>query len=228
MLRQLVLDRLLNKLQYIVSHSASGLNLDYLHFICTHELILIDALEEQNVIPECIVNALRDLCTLVREQVENETLQIEVEAVAGVMGRPKLTVENEKIKSLLDIQLPVPCIAKLLGVSESTVFRRMREFGLSVSDSYSTIGDQELDMLVTNIKSQMPHVGYRLMMGRLRSLAYKIQWSRLRASMHRVDAVGIFFPHGTARLCSEEKILCQGPSQSSACGYQPQTDKVGF
>ncbi|XP_048010685.1 uncharacterized protein LOC125262115 [Megalobrama amblycephala] len=108
------------------------------------------------------------------------------------MGRPKFTVENEKIKSLLDIQLPVPCIAKLLGVSESTVFRRMREFGLSVSDSYSTIGDQELDMLVTNIKSQMPHVGYRLMMGRLRSLGYKIQWSRLRASMHRVDAVGIF------------------------------------
>ncbi len=113
------MDRLLNKLQYIVSHSASGLDLDYLHFICTHELILIDALEEQNVIPECIVNALRDLCILVREQVENETnetLQIEVEAVAGVMGRPKFTIENEKIKSLLDIQLPIPCIAKLLGV----------------------------------------------------------------------------------------------------------------
>uniref|UniRef100_A0A672QQ08 Integrase core domain-containing protein n=1 Tax=Sinocyclocheilus grahami TaxID=75366 RepID=A0A672QQ08_SINGR len=140
-LRRLVLDRLLNKLQYIVSHSATGLDLDYLHFICTHELILIDALEEQNFIPECIVNALRDLCILVREQ-----------AVAGVMGRPKFTIENEKIKSLLDIQLPVPFIAKLLGVSERTVFRRMREFGLSVSDSYSTMGDQELDMLVTNIK----------------------------------------------------------------------------
>ncbi|XP_016106205.1 uncharacterized protein [Sinocyclocheilus grahami] len=62
------------------------------------------------------------------------------------MGRPKFTIENEKIKSLLDIQLPVPFIAKLLGVSERTVFRRMREFGLSVSDSYSTMGDQELDI----------------------------------------------------------------------------------
>lgn len=189
------MNRLLNKLQYIVSHSASGLDLDYLHFICTHELILIEALE-QDVISECIVNTLRDLCILVREQVENETnktLQIEVEAVAGVMGRPKFTIENEKIKSLQDIQLPIPCIAKLLGVSERTVFHRMREFGLSVSDSYSTMGYQELEMLVTNnIKSQMPHVGYRLMMGRLKSLGYKIQGSRLRASMHRVDAVGIF------------------------------------
>lgn len=89
---------------------------------------------------------------------------------------------------MLDIQLPIPCIAKLLAVSERTVFRRMREFELSVSESNSTMSD----MLVTSIKSQMPHVGYRLMMGRLRSLGHKIQWSRLRASMHRVDAVGVF------------------------------------
>lgn len=45
LLRRLVLERLLNKLQYI-SNSASGIDLDYLHFICTHELIFIDALEE--------------------------------------------------------------------------------------------------------------------------------------------------------------------------------------
>ncbi|XP_057216817.1 uncharacterized protein LOC130570501 [Triplophysa rosa] len=192
LLRRLVLERLLNKLQYVVSHSASGLDLDYLHFICTHEVILIDALEEQNVVPDCIVNALRELCTMVRGQVENETLQIELEAVAGVMGRPKYIIEKEKLRSLLDIQLPIPCIAKLLGVSERTVFRRMMEFELSVSDSYSTLSDQELDMLVSNIKSEMPHVGYRLMMGRLRSLGHRIQWSRLRASMHRIDAVGVF------------------------------------
>lgn len=132
------------------------------------------------------------LCTLVRGQVENETIQIELESVAGVMGRPKFILEKEKLRSLLDIRLPIPCIAKLLGVTERTVFGRMREFELSVSDSYSTMSDQELDMFVSNIKSEMPHVGYRLMMGSLRSSGHKIQWSRLRASMHRVDAVGVF------------------------------------
>lgn len=142
------------------------------------------------------------------------------------MGRPKFIIEKEKIKSLIDIQLPIPCIAKLLGVSERTVFRRMREFELSVSDSYSTMSDQELDMLVTDIKSQMPHVGYRLMMGRLRSLGHKIQQTE---SIYAQSGCSWgFCPHDRARLYSEEEILCPGPSQSFACRYQPQTDKVGF
>ncbi|KAF3839049.1 hypothetical protein F7725_017766 [Dissostichus mawsoni] len=94
-------------------------------------------------------------------------------------------------QALIDTQLPIPCVAKLLGVSEVTVFRRMAEFGISVSGSYSTMSDQELDMLVSEIKAQMPQIGYRLVMGRLRSLGHRVQWSRMKAAMHRVDAAGI-------------------------------------
>ncbi len=67
----------------------------------------------------------------------------------------------------------------------------MAEFGISVAGSYSTMSDQELGTLVSEIKADMPHIGYRLVMGRLRSLGHRIQWSRVKAAMHRVDAVGI-------------------------------------
>lgn len=92
---------------------------------------------------------------------------------------------------MLDTNLSVPCIAKLLGVSERTIFRRMAENGQSVSGCYSKMSDQELDTLVSGIKAQMPHSGYSLVMGRLRSLGHRVQWSRMKAAMHRVDAVGI-------------------------------------
>ncbi|KAJ4945034.1 hypothetical protein JOQ06_013573 [Pogonophryne albipinna] len=63
---------------------------------------------------------------------------------------------------MLGTNLSVPCIAKLLGVSSSTIFRRMREFGLSVSELYSSISDEELDNVVISIKNDMPTAGYRM------------------------------------------------------------------
>ncbi|XP_041864795.1 uncharacterized protein LOC121654644 [Melanotaenia boesemani] len=92
---------------------------------------------------------------------------------------------------MLQINLSVPCIAKLLGVSVRTVFRRMRDFGLSVSELYSSISDEELDNVVTAIKHDMPAAGYRMVRGRLRSMGIHVQWARMAASMHRVDSVGI-------------------------------------
>lgn len=68
----------------------------------------------------------------------------------------------------------------------------MQEFGLSVRGSYSTVTDQELDNMISAIKSQMPNAGYRMVQGHLVSMGLRIQWWRMMASMHRVDAAGIF------------------------------------
>ncbi|XP_034005839.1 uncharacterized protein LOC117497916 isoform X1 [Trematomus bernacchii] len=92
---------------------------------------------------------------------------------------------------MLGTNLSVPCIAKLLGVSSSTIFRRMREFGLSVSELYSSISDEELDNVVISIKNDMPTAGYRMVKGRLLSIGLRVQWTRMAASMHRVDSIGI-------------------------------------
>lgn len=55
---------------------------------------------------------------------------------------------------LLDFNMPVNCISRILGVSDSTITRRMREFGVSARQHYSN--DQELDDAVQQIKAKMP------------------------------------------------------------------------
>ena len=39
----------------------------------------------------------------------------------------------------------------------------------------------------------MPPAGSRLVKGTLQSRGFRVQWERVRASMHRVDTVGILF-----------------------------------
>ncbi|KAL7853134.1 hypothetical protein SRHO_G00189190 [Serrasalmus rhombeus] len=76
----------------------------------------------------------------------------------------------------------------MLGVSTSTVFRRMREFGLSAG-RYSSMSDEELDRVVHSIENEMPSAGCHMVKGRLGSLGIHVQWRRVAASMHRVDVL---------------------------------------
>ncbi|XP_072514088.1 2-oxoglutarate receptor 1-like [Salminus brasiliensis] len=52
-----------------------------------------------------------------------------------------------------------------LRVSERTVHRRMTDYNLSVRAHYSTLSDEELDTLVSDVTSRMPHSGYRMVKG---------------------------------------------------------------
>lgn len=54
----------------MVSHLDS--DLDQLHRVFAHELILIDVLPEQLELPMNMVKALRELCYMVSCQVENQ------------------------------------------------------------------------------------------------------------------------------------------------------------
>ncbi|XP_052441439.1 uncharacterized protein LOC127981027 [Carassius gibelio] len=87
--------------------------------------------------------------------------------------------------------LPVSCIANLLGVSQSTIFRRMHELRLSTRLTYSSLSDSELDDAVISIKTRIPNAGYRMVKGCLQSNGHRVQWNRIKESMHRVDAPGI-------------------------------------
>ncbi|XP_073729852.1 uncharacterized protein [Misgurnus anguillicaudatus] len=191
-LREQFLERLLQKLQSAINQQP--LNLDYLQFICHHELVVLESFSEQIDIPSEILQGLRNLHHLVRSEIEATDVPImEVERVCGPgPGCPKIVIEEETLKDLLDIHLPVSCIARCLGVSKRTVHRRMKEYDLSVKGTYSAITDPELDNVISTIKSQMPNAGYRMVQGHLVSMGLRVQWWRMMASMHRVDAMGIF------------------------------------
>ena len=106
-------------------------------------------------------------------------------------GRPKFDISREQVQHLLQLHFSCPKIASLLGVSLRTVRRRMAEYGLSVSDLYSDIGNNELDRLVNEIRSIFPNCGYRMMDGHLRQRGVRVSQARVRNAMHRVDPEGV-------------------------------------
>lgn len=191
-LRQDLIERLLTKLESALNQRP--LNLDYLEFLTRHELILFESFSDQIGGVSEIAEALDNLHHLVQCEIRASSTSIveqDTEACPGP-GHPKIVIEREKLKNLLDTHLPVSCIATCLGVSRRTVYRRMKDFGLSVRGSYSTLTDQELDNVISAIKSQMPNAGYRMVQGHLVSMGLRIQCWRMMASMLRVDAAGIF------------------------------------
>ncbi|XP_030578869.1 uncharacterized protein LOC115775474 [Archocentrus centrarchus] len=102
-----------------------------------------------------------------------------------------MVVSSDCLRHLLELNLSVPYITKLLGVSRSTLYRRMRECDLSVRTLYSTMTDEDLDQCVREIISKQPHSGYRMMKALLQARGLRVQYDRVRASMHRVDTSGV-------------------------------------
>ena len=61
----------------------------------------------------------------------------------------------------------------------------------NIHHNYATITDSELDVLVENISSIYPMYGEKMLIGRLRGRGVIVQRQRVRASLHRVDPVGV-------------------------------------
>lgn len=171
MLQDILTDQLLERVQSRLQQALDRLplDLDYLDFLCKHELILLESFADQTNIPQIIIDTLRQLSILVKAKIEaNPTTSIQLETVVGARGRSKFIISKEQLKNMLDTCLSVSCIAELLGVSKSTIFRRMQEYDLSVRELYSSISDEDLDNMIRTIKTQMPNAGYRMVKGQLR------------------------------------------------------------
>ena len=106
-------------------------------------------------------------------------------------GHPRLDVGQGLLKYLLHLEFSCLQIADVLGVSLSTIRRRMNEFGFSVTTLYSNITDQELDSLVSQIKEELPNCGSRLMHGHLLNRGHRITQARVREALHQVDPEGV-------------------------------------
>ena len=92
--------------------------------------------------------------TLVREAatiLAQATLRSSVQC-----GRPRYHVTEDQLRHLLSHGFAVPVIAQMLqlGISVSSVRRRMTEYGLSSSSTYSQISDIDLDATVIELKQE--------------------------------------------------------------------------
>lgn len=168
------------------------LDLDFLEFTCTQELVFLNALSRETRICPAIMAALTELHNLIRLEKEREEQHAAVvQFEQGPCGRQRMVISPDYLSRLLELNFSVPCIAQLLGMSKRTVYRRMAECNLSVRALYSPMTDEELDDCVREIISRQPNSGYRMMKALLQARGLRVQYDRVRASMHRVDTTGV-------------------------------------
>ncbi|XP_078793700.1 uncharacterized protein LOC144987876 [Oryzias latipes] len=189
LLKRDIFQRLHHRLSCILERQP--VDMEGLQFACHHYLVLLSALGDIVDVDEDIFSTLSDLNTIIQQERDNQRTIITVHFESGSRGRPRLVVSPETLEHLVELGLPTSFIAKLLGVSRATLFRRMSENNISVSATYSKCSDDELDALVTAIKSTMPDAGYRVIRGALLAQGHRVQWDRLYGSMHRVDSGGV-------------------------------------
>lgn len=110
--------------------------------------------------------------------------------IGGNCGAPKFDIDKLTLDSLLDCGFHISDIAKLLRVSERTIYRRMAQFDLS-KRGFSEIDDDSLDEIVSEIIKDFPMCGEQMLRELIKTKGLKIQRWRLRDTIHRIDSSGV-------------------------------------
>ena len=126
------------------------------------------------------------------------------------VGRPLIEVDVTYIEYLRGLRFSFTDIARIMGISRATLYRRLDDTGTDRSSTYSVITDATLDQEVRRIKRVHLNDGECLMAGHLASRGIIVQRARLRASIHRTD------PEATAirrSIAVRRRVYCvPGPN----------------
>lgn len=110
-------------------------------------------------------------------------------------GRPKFHVTKEQLQYLRSLSFSWTAIAKMLSISRMTLYRRRVEYEM-LDDQQSSISNQQLVESVQQILTEHPHVGQSFILGRLRSLGYRVCRERVRQAIRFLDPLSILRWHG--------------------------------
>lgn len=91
----------------------------------------------------------------------------------------------------LEHQFSIADIARMVSVSARTARRRMLQYGLESSTAYSTLTDSQLDEITSQFVHNNRYSGRVSYQGLLRSVGLRVQQSRVRESLRRVDERGM-------------------------------------
>lgn len=142
----------------------------------------------------------------------NPNVSIEAETLStGQRGRPRYFISKDKLEFLLNMRFTSGEISSMLCVSESTVKRRIREFESFVRPTYSDISDDDLDHIVERIMRGFPNSGYKRMTGLLQNAGHRIQQSRIRECMRRVNPDGVLLRALELRAVRRRRYQVRGP-----------------
>ena len=96
----------------------------------------------------------------------------------------------EWIMELLALNFTWTKIASMLDISRATLYRRLKDAGIS-SDDRSHLSDVELDDLIRSLKKDHPNDGEVLIQGHLVRMKIRVPRQALRQSIHLVDHANV-------------------------------------
>ena len=130
-----LLNHLLARLHSWVEHILGRrcLDLDFSEFACTQELVFSNAVSSQVTFCPFILDWLTQQHSLINlEKDKREQHNAVVQYEQGPAGRQWMVISPEYLSKLLELNLSVPCIAKIWGCPD-TVYQLIAESDLSVS-----------------------------------------------------------------------------------------------
>lgn len=136
--------------------------------------------QDGEVIVQAIVDVVRDVQHLIDEC-----------RCCHIRGRPQIPISEELLQALLELHFSNHDIANLLQVSPRTIRRRIIQLGLQEERCFTDINDADLDAITRQFFDTHPKSGTRLLAGFLRGMDLRIQRSRVRESLIRVDPRGV-------------------------------------
>ena len=94
-------------------------------------------------------------------------------------GRPRFAISREQLDYLHALSFSWTEISSLLGVSRMTIYRRRLEYDIT-TDPQSFISNQRLQEVVEQLQMELPQIGQSMILGRLRSMGYRVTKQRVR------------------------------------------------
>ncbi|XP_062402419.1 uncharacterized protein LOC134093057 isoform X2 [Sardina pilchardus] len=127
-------------------------------------------------------------------------------------GRPSCDISRDILEAHLTDGVKPPEIARLFGLSTSTIRRRMEQYGLRMTDLYTDIQDNQLDQIVLEYHRMNPNAGYKTMYTYLKSQGIRVPCNRVRQSVRRVDAEGTKARRMSIQACIRKQYSVPGPN----------------
>ena len=130
-------------------------------------------------------------------------------------GRPAIDIPEDQLVMLLEHHFTVTDIAHMLHVSPRTIRRRVLQYGLESTTMYSDMSDDQFDEITVQYVHTHPYCGRRSYQGFLRSAGVRIQQTRVRESLRRIDQRGMERRFRLALIAGGIVCACQIVSGTS-------------
>ena len=181
----LLLDEMEESIERIVSLEAER-GVDYEELLLEAEILFQDVLILSDLLPIEDGETLLTVIVGIYNWLECQSRRSIVRK-----GRPQIQIDENQLSLLLSFRFSCVDIANMLKVSPKTIRRRIIQYSLEESCSYSSISDTELHEITAEFVHTHPNGGQKTFEGYLRGRGLNIQRRRIRQALLHVDPSGV-------------------------------------